>query len=1144
MTPNAFLGGRLKSVATFSIFGILFLLSNLSFGASVSIMMPAQGRSGDAQKIVQKPAADLIQDGRVLEVGEAASLSQGGVDLSLLNPQENKLWQNQSYKTSDADQQFYPKTKEGVRYTSFEATNFGTAMARVESVEKPGTYFRLAISRFSQSVMMRAALLRKLGFYLPSPQYYSSLRINFKDENEKKDFLEEAQKFAGDFESRKWLLEDNKDLHFVTLSSATLEVVSNDFFDIQWGFAPNPDDPRQKPLVDRLSRNRAYRALILPYALVDVPESVNRFSAQMILIQAGFAVLQQVSAKSFSACSYEDFRWILRRLQSLTLKDYQEIVREAHYPAEIEPLVLGKLLYRADEALKIFQLQSSIQLPDLNITSSSGLVKKGKVTQEFVPGYPQRFSHGERTSPYQEGDLARYLSVNFNSSLLETVVSRLNTHLQAQTVSDIATNYQQNKIQKIMDWFKNGGSPPKFGQVESFSGPVGGLSFAASRNVATGTYSGSTAPVQLVDNVSMGGSIGYFVGLDGLRNYFPSLQGNLQYVRDYTHVRPILSITEGTKVSWKDVLVPQFMGNLVGILKSEETSVTDKDGKALQQKSLDKFLSDLRDGEVFTVTDSLMLGIGIQAQASLDVLLGLTPFNFINSVTLGADASRVILRQISFAKTGSGVQIFVREMNNRGAGLEMNLSFYLKMLKIRAQSSAADINTQAFVIDYDPSIAAESDATSEKGKIFAKTRENLRLALHPLFKSNETELLYSKFKNNKFALEHNIKTNETKLQFLAARFSSFEEEHLLKIQYPTNEAHPELDPKDEEVTLYSYKKGQLKGRDLLGMFFDILDGVFAQKKQDITLTKAMGDNPANMPLGNAYWTQVNTESDLTANGKQYPSVAQIQHVWGGWSMSRDKFFKLVDQIQSDFSTTEIANYPLIKKEALLNMKSLDFYRITANLSVLENGVERIKQLLLQADAESHQVKKPRFFLTKFFQKLSELGGKARAEDKELFTDVMTILGNGDQRLGTAKYTAACQEVNTNKETGLQTPGFWLYGSNYECLSDWMRKLIELSRSIPKDKTQQTRWMTKVLEIMDEQIPLPQLLKFLGNENYLFFVRVNGFRAGDEDGDLEFYSNTVGDPAKNYDYAGGLFQLYAKKTRIIPVEIDRTQGGYQ
>ena len=42
----------------------------------------------------KRPAQDLVQDGKVLDIGELTRRARNGEDLSLLNPEENKFWQN------------------------------------------------------------------------------------------------------------------------------------------------------------------------------------------------------------------------------------------------------------------------------------------------------------------------------------------------------------------------------------------------------------------------------------------------------------------------------------------------------------------------------------------------------------------------------------------------------------------------------------------------------------------------------------------------------------------------------------------------------------------------------------------------------------------------------------------------------------------------------------------------------------------------------------------------------------------------------------------------------------------------------------------------------------------------------------------
>lgn len=1111
---------------------------------------------------VKKPASDLVKDGQILDVGEAAKMSEKNVDLSLLDPVENKLWQNQSYPATDAESRGYPAADAGVNFVSLEASTKFSSMMRVQSSENPHKFFRLGISRFSQSMMMRAALLRKLGYFIPSPKYYSNLKVRFASEEDKKAFIDQAEMDVGDFTSRKWVTKDDKVEHWIILSSATLEEMDADYFDINWGLAPNPDDPNQVATVQRFSRNRAFRALLFPYSLVDVPESVNRFSVRFASVTTGFISVSYFMAHSFQAVDWHDSQWILKRIQRLTVQDLKEVVAEAQYPASIADLVLAKLIHRTNNALEIFGLKSGLSAPELNQTSKDGLVSKGKVTVEWVAGYPQRFAHGERTSPYQEGDLLRYLSVDGKSSLIATILAKVNKNLQLLSFEDAAVDYQRDYIRKIIDHIKTNPSEPFQREITSWGGPLMGFNISASRHIATGTYTDSTAPVQLVDNINVGAGLGLFRAVDGIDQILPIAGANISVSRDYTHVRPILSIKEGNTVDWKNLVVPAYMKNIAGVLEASEKRLAD--GSA--QQSLDAFLNDLRDGEVFTITDSVALSAYLQASASIDVLLGIQPFSFLNSLTIGGDASRVILRQVSFHRVNNGrmngVHVYVREMKNKARGLEMNVNFFLNLLKIRSQMTTADITTDGFIIEYNPALSAEVDPASEAGQKLADIRVNLRKALLPLFKDNDTELLYAKFSNKKFLIEHQLKVQETKQKILAWKFAQFNEDHLLNITYPRSELNPDLNPEDEKVTLFTSKRGELKGRDLLGFLLDFVDGIFRNKvKNDVTLARGMGENPANAPLGKAYWRLITTESDLSiipkdAGYEQYPSISSIQHVWGGWSLKRDKFFKVLEEIRKQFNGTELANYELIKKEEFINMASLDFYRITASASILGPGLDKIADLVTQKEMDSKNPTKPKSWVNRAINKIKCGSVKCSEEiryenDKAFYKELMSLYGKGDTKKGESIYLAQCQKETPGRPppgprgVGQRTWETSYEGVKYPCLSRWLKKLIDAGRKYPDDnKMEQTRWMTKILNILDEEIPLPQLLNYIGKENYVLMIRINGFRAGDEDGDLEYFSNTVGDPNQNFEYAGGLVNLFVRKTGIMPTELDRTLGGFQ
>lgn len=76
------------------------------------------------------------------------------------------------------------------------------------------------------------------------------------------------------------------------------------------------------------------------------------------------------------------------------------------------------------------------------------------------------------------------------------------------------------------------------------------------------------------------------------------------------------------------------------------------------------------------------------------------------------------------------------------------------------------------------------------------------------------------------------------------------------------------------------------------------------------------------------------------------------------------------------------------------------------------------------------------------------------------------------------------------------------------------------------------------------MPLTVILKTLERQNYLFFVEVTGFRSGDEDGDQGvFVSNVLGEPEKKHPYSNGLINVLSEKSKIMSIELDRTQTSF-
>ena len=395
-----------------------------------------------------------------------------------------------------------------------------------------------------------------------------------------------------------------------------------------------------------------------------------------------------------------------------------------------------------------------------------------------------------------------------------------------------------------------------------------------------------------------------------------------------------------------------------------------------------------------------------------------------------------------------------------------------------------------------------------------------------------------------YAVDHELKAHELRLKLLWMRSSQLKEEHLLTIK------KPEL-PTDingvkvinEPVKVVTYKKGQLDGSDKFGFLLEIGDGLLKQKFGS-NAPSSLGtpsQNPSQMPFGRAEWVTVRSDTELTQNRPgALPSVAVIEHVWGGWSLKKAEMTSILEAAKAKTKGIKFADFPLIPDGALAHVKKIDFFRVTSHLSILPDGIKQIKDLMLSAGTILDPVQK-RKFLSRLFQKLSEkMGDKAAPQDGELFKNLIKIMGNGDEQVGQQIYMAQCKENKEDKVTYT-----WLNGTGYECMEPWVEELIKLSRKFPaNDLREQNKWTAEVLWVIDQKIPQASLLNYLGPEKFIYYVEVTGFRTGDEDGDDGVYvSNVYGEPSKKHPYANGLISVFAEKSKISITELDQTTGGF-
>lgn len=1094
-------------------------------------------------KTLTKPAYDLVgADGRKLSVADIKSQFDKNADLSKLNPSENKFWQNTNLSNNSAiDQNLHnqmPAKSEGLLFDSFVGVvrELGMYAINVRGASNPDQVYRLKSGLQVHSSLLKAALLRKIGIFQESPKYLQSVKLTFKSLAELNSFIVQAFCVSGpdetaisclsiDPESRGFLSEKNETDFSVVIHGSYLEKMNAEVPNLFDGLTPSNQNT-----LSLYAQSRAYRALIAPYIIADVGESINRFSAQSVAVRGGWATLNFAFSTDFDGItSYDDVRWILRKMSELNDKDWNEIVAAASFPRQLQDLVKAKLLHRYRNMLETFfskaeiEQLNQVQIPSLNVSSGDGIVINGKVMTQEIAGYPQRFSHGERQSPFESGDFMKYLKIRAQSNIIESILSQFSSKLETQKVLN------QNIVG--VEVGPAGVKPLVDAEVVSI-----GANATVNRIVTTGTYYGSQAAVQLVDSLTLSASAGYMHILDGLNGIDTTFGGGVSYMRNFVHVTPIASMDDALKVPKRDLYIPSKLKHLTAPLK---------DGK------LNDFLNALKVGEVFTITDSIGLSGRIGFTTGLDALIG---FASVMRPTVGfsADGNKVILRQIQFLKTSDGLQIYIRNQNNKVFGLEFNVNYFINLLKIRAQTTKLDLHTKVYLLNYNSELISKVDSLDvipddELQKKVDKMKEfgnKSALALRSLLVESNSDALAANFKYQMYAVDHELKAHELRTKLLWLRASQIKEEHLLSIKKP--EMPTDINGVkviNEPVKVVTYKKGHLSGSDKFGFGLEIGDAYLKQQfgSNAPSSLGSPAQNPSQMPFGKAEWVTVRADTELTQNRPgALPSVAVIEHVWGGWSLKKADMNKILQEAKLKTQGIKFADFPLIPEGALAHVNKIDFFRVTSHLSILPEGIKQIKDLMLSAGAVLDPVQK-RKFISRLFQKLSEkIGDKAAPQDNELFKNLIKIIGNGDEKTGQDIYLQQCRQ---NKED--QVAYTWLNGTVYECMEPWVEQLIKLSRKFPADNLRdQNKWTAEVLYVIDQKIPQASFLNYLGSEKFIYYVEVTGFRSGDEDGDDGVYvSNVYGEPNKKHPYANGLISVFAEKSKISITELDQTTGGF-
>jgi hypothetical protein len=164
---------------------------------------------------------------------------------------------------------------------------------------------------------------------------------------------------------------------------------------------------------------RILNSLLVPFSLVDIPESVNLFSWHAGRIVNKQLKLEYDTAENFIP-SYEDAKWITRKILELTRSDWEEVVQEAYFPTEVGALITEKLISRRNHLREVLGLEGENLEFDPRISMGERL-EKGELKGEYWEGQASRYSYGDPENPLSKSEIGHFIGSTIISSIISGV---------------------------------------------------------------------------------------------------------------------------------------------------------------------------------------------------------------------------------------------------------------------------------------------------------------------------------------------------------------------------------------------------------------------------------------------------------------------------------------------------------------------------------------------------------------------------------------------------------------------------------------------------------------------------------------------------------------------------------------------------
>lgn len=841
-------------------------------------------------------SSDLVRNGQSLSADEADALA-AATDLSALEPR--------------AGTDIYPGVRVRPVPLYFEETtpvqfidNVPTIMGRAlfavsQNTAQGERQFSIAIGVTVRNMLYQKALLEKIGYQIPPAQWARAITLNFASSIEKDSFIRQA--FEGTrADPSRWIKSVN-DTQVVVQDAVVMERSQNKMYNLSLGYLP----------ADRIGDRRVLRALAVPYEFLNIPENVNLLRWNFGSILSNHILLTFDYSDEFIG-NYEDSRWIARKITKLSREDFKQIAAAGHAPADVQALLVEKLIARRNDLLKVFKISAPALDVQSDISRGNTLVK-GQINSAQWNGYGTQFASGPSPdSPFASEQMIPFFQSKGVANLISNAVSVFNTSVIPRV--DIENKVLEKQWEALADQYIN---YIKTGQIKKvpvkafiIPNPTGNI--IASRDIVIGSYLGSDNKVQLADTVGANLNLGAYVGVLGIPAPW-MVSGGFQasVTRTYTHLRPLSSIKTALNYPFKNAIVPYFQKQLADLI--DDLPRAGAAASDAQQAKINTIVGQLKDqlqiNESIIVTDTL--GPEISATVSYQVAKNAALY-------AGVAANQIRINRVQIVRTDEDeIQVYRDIANSSGLSVTLGLQNFIPIITLRAAATAGNTQSRLYKVNINPNTAMNPDVVAGL------------LSLKQILNRQNFEMI--SILQKPVVLETAFRQDRMDLDFLFVRNAIMESD--VKIQASVNK-----DGRTEKIQLFHSNLQKRTGFDFQNLLLNIINAAISRQLDynGVSLNSTNNGRPSDTVYGRSVNHQASMDGILQPRGNGYRLLSpfiSLNTNWAGWRLSRAGAQDILKEM------SEIVGRPLYPPQTFQNAKEIQLYDINFYINIYAPGIE-------------------------------------------------------------------------------------------------------------------------------------------------------------------------------------------------------------